>query len=80
MGGHVVGPFIAMPILTRVLRRQAIEECLEIGANVARRVLLNEQCGRGVPAKQSEKTGLDWVTLEPIQDIARNFHEPAAPG
>jgi hypothetical protein len=28
-----------------------IEERLEVGANVSRGVLLNEQSGRGVPAK-----------------------------
>ncbi len=51
MGGHVIGAFIHMPIPIRVLRRQAIEERLEVGANVPRGVLLNEQSGRGVPAE-----------------------------
>jgi hypothetical protein len=51
MGGHIVGAFIPMPILMHVLRRQAIEKCLEVGANVPRGVLLDEQSGRGVPAK-----------------------------
>ena len=36
MGGHIVGAFIPLPILIHVLRRQAIEERLEVGANVSR--------------------------------------------
>jgi hypothetical protein len=51
MGGHVVGAFVGVPISAGVLWRQAIEKCLEIGANVPRGVLLYEQSGRGVPAK-----------------------------
>ena len=51
MRRHVVGAFVGVPISAGVLRRQAIEKCLEIGANVPRRVLLYEQAGGGVPAK-----------------------------
>ena len=51
MGWHVVRAFVGVPISPGVLRRQPIEKCLEVGANVPRGVLLNEQSGRGVPAK-----------------------------
>ena len=51
MGGHIVGAFVGVPISAVVLRRQAVEKCLEIGANVPRGVLLYQQSGRGVPAK-----------------------------
>ena len=43
--------FVGVPISAVVLRRQAVEKCLEIGANVPRGVLLYEQSGGGVPAK-----------------------------
>jgi hypothetical protein len=78
MCGHVVGAFVGVPISAGVLRRQAVEKCLEIGANIPGGVLLYEQSGRGVPAKQGQKPGLDRMRLEPIQDVARNLHEPAA--
>ena len=78
MRGHVVGAFVGMPISAGVLRRQAVEKCLEIGVNVPRGVLLYQQSGRGVPAKQGQKPGLDRMRLEPIEDVARNLHEPAA--
>ena len=51
MGGHVVGAFIRMPISPRVLGRQAIEECLKVGANVPRGVLLDEQSSGGMTAE-----------------------------
>ena len=78
MGGHIVGAFVGVPISAVVLRRQAVEKCLEIGANVPRGVLLYQRSGRGVPAKQGQKPGLNRMRLEPIQDVARNLHEPAA--
>jgi hypothetical protein len=43
MGGHVVIAFVCVPIAPRLLRRNAFKECLQIGANVPRRILLNEQ-------------------------------------
>jgi hypothetical protein len=43
--------FVDVPISAGVLRRQAIEKRLEISANVLRGVLLDEQSGRGMPAK-----------------------------
>ena len=49
--GHVVGAFVRVPILAGVLRRQAVEKCLQIAANVPRGVLLYEQSGRGMSAK-----------------------------
>src|ERR1700722_11810990 len=60
------------------LRRQTVEKCLEIGANIPRGVLLYQQSGRRVPAKQGQKPGLDRMRLEPIPDVTRNLHEPAA--
>jgi hypothetical protein len=77
---HVVGAFVRVPISPRLLRRQAVEKCLKIGANVRRGVLLNEQSGRGVPAKQGQEPGLHLMRLQPIQDIARNLDEPPATG
>ena len=77
VGRHVVGAFVCVPISPRLLRRQAVEKRLEIGANIRRGVLLNEQSGRRVPTKQGEKAGLQPVRLEPIQDIARNLDKPA---
>jgi hypothetical protein len=50
VGGHVVGAFICVAVSPRLLWRQAVEERLEIDANLSGRVLLNEQAGRGVPA------------------------------
>jgi hypothetical protein len=40
MRGHVVRAFVGVPISAGVLRRQAVEKCLEIGANVPRGILL----------------------------------------
>jgi hypothetical protein len=77
MRGHVVRPFFGVPISAGVLRRQAVEKCLEISANVPRGVLLYQQSGRRVPAKQGQKPGLDRMRLEPIQNVARNLEEPA---
>jgi hypothetical protein len=75
---HVVGAFVDVPISAGALRRQAVEKCLEIGANIPRGVLLYQQSGRRVPAKQGQKPGLDRMRLEPIPDVTRNLHEPAA--
>ena len=51
MRGHVVGALFGVPISAAFLWRNAIEERLEISANVRRGVLLDEQSGRGMPAK-----------------------------
>jgi hypothetical protein len=80
VGRHVVWAFVCMPISPRLLRRQAVEKCLEIGANIRRGVLLNEQSGRGVATKQGQEPGLQPARPEPIQDIARNLDEPSATG
>ena len=80
MGGHVVGALLCVPIPPRLLRREAIEKGLEIGANICCGVLLNEQSGRRVPTKQGEKAGLQPVRLEPIHNIGRNLDEPAITG
>jgi hypothetical protein len=78
--GHVVGAFICVTVSPGLLRRQAVEERLEIGANLRRRVLLNEQSGRGVPAEQSQEPGSHVVGPQPIEDLARNLDEPAPGG
>ncbi len=67
MGGHVVVAFVGMPIPPRLLRRHAFKECLQIGANVPRRILLNEQSGGGVPAEQGEEPGPHLAGPQPIQ-------------
>src|ERR1700733_15350697 len=77
VGGHVVSAFVRVPV-SAVLRRRAVEKCLEICANVSRGVLLNDQPGRGMAAKQGKEPGLNSRRLEPIQDFARDFDEPAA--
>jgi hypothetical protein len=77
---HVIGAFIHVPISPRLLRRQAVEKRLQIGANVRRGVLLNELSGGGVPAKQGQEPRLHLMRLEPISDIARNLDEPPAMG
>ena len=69
VGGHVIGAFVRVPIVT-ILRRHAVEKCLKIGPNVPRGVFLYDQSGRGMPAKQGQKPGLDAMWLEPIQDFA----------
>ena len=43
MGGHVVVAFVCMPISPCLLWRDAFKERLQIGADVPRRILLNEQ-------------------------------------
>jgi hypothetical protein len=78
--GHVVGAFVCVTVSPGPLRRQAVEERLEIGANVRRRVLLNEQSGRGVPAEQGQEPGSHVVRSQPIEDIAGNLDEPAPGG
>jgi hypothetical protein len=45
VGGHVVSAFVGVPV-SAVLRRRAVEKCLEICADVSRGVLLNDQPGR----------------------------------
>jgi len=80
MGGHIVGAFVGVPISAVVLRRQAVEKCLEIGANVPGRVLLNEQPGRGVPAEQGQEPGLHVMGLQPIDDLVRNLDKTPARG
>lgn len=80
MRRHVIGAFVIVPIAPRLLRRNAIEEGLEVGANVRRGVLLNEQSGRCVPAKQGQQAGVQAVRAEPIQDVARDLDKSAAAG
>jgi Protein of unknown function (DUF3309) len=75
--GHVVGAFVRMPVLA-VVRRHTVEKCLEIGANVSGGVLLYEQPGRSMPAKQGQKASLHCMRLKPNQDFARDFNEPGA--
>ena len=58
VGRHVVGAFVRMPISPHLLWRDAFKECLQIGADVRRGVLLNEQSGGGVPAEQRQEPGL----------------------
>jgi len=41
MGRHVVVAFVCMPISPRLFWRDAFKECLKIGANIPRRILLN---------------------------------------
>ena len=75
---HVVGAFVGVSISAGVLRRQAVEKCLEIGANVPRGILLYQQSGRRMPAKQGQQPGLDCMRLEPTHDVARDLRESAA--
>ena len=51
MSGHIVGAFVGVPISAGVLWRQAVDKCLEIGANVPRGVLLDEQSSGGMTAE-----------------------------
>jgi hypothetical protein len=37
MGRHVVGAFVVVPVAPRLFRRNAVKECLKIGADVWRR-------------------------------------------
>ena len=67
--GHIVGAFVPVAVSPRLLRRQAVEERFEIGANAPGRVLLNEQPGRGVPAEQGQEPGPQLVGPQPIDDL-----------
>jgi hypothetical protein len=80
MGGHVVDAFVGVPISAGVLRRQAAEKGLEVGANVPRGVLLDEQSSGGMTAEQSQKPDLDLMRLQSIVNFAGDFHEPEAAG
>ena len=80
VGRHVVGAFVCVPISPRVLRRDAFKECLEIGADVPRRILLNEQSSGGVSAEQRQEPGPHLVGPQPIDNIARNLDEAAPRG
>ena len=73
VGWHVVGAFVCMPISPRLLRRDAFKECLQIGADVPRCILLDEQSRRSVSAEQREEPGPHLVGPQPIDNIARNF-------
>jgi len=77
VSGHVVSAFVRVPIST-ILRRRAVEKRLKIGANLSRGVLLYQQPRRGMPAKQGQEPGLKRMRLQPIQDFAGDFYEPAA--
>ena len=80
VGGHVIEAFVRVPVSSGVLGREAVEECLKIGANVGRGVLLDEQSGRGMPAKKRQEPGLDAMGPQPIQDVGCNLDKPAAAG
>ncbi len=75
MGGHVVIAFVCMPISPRLLWRDAFKERLQIGADVPRRILLNEQSRRGVSAEQRQEPGPHLVGPQPIDNNACNFYE-----
>jgi Protein of unknown function (DUF3309) len=64
-----------MPIAARLFRRDALEERLEIGANVASGVLLDEQSSGGVPAEQGQKSGLHLMGPQPTENMIGNFHK-----
>ena len=80
MGGHVVGAFVRMLVSPGVFGRQAFQKRLQIGANVRRGVLLDEQACRGVPAQQGQEPGLHTMGRKPIQNVLRDLNEPAPAG
>ena len=55
MRWHVVRTFLLVPVAPGFLGGQPIKESLEIGADLARRILLNDEPGGRMPAKQGEK-------------------------
>ena len=80
MSRHVVGALLRVPVPPRLLRGQAFKKRLEIRADVRGRVFLNQQSGRGVPAKQGQEAGLHSAGLKPIEDVTGHLDEPAAAG
>src|SRR5262245_33417965 len=77
MRRHVVRPFILMRIPARVFGGQSLEERFEVGANLRRGVLLNEERSGSVTAEQREEACGDRLLGDPRADLARDFAQPA---
>ena len=78
MSRHIIGTFGIMPVGTG-LRREAIEEGLEVRAHGRIGVLLDQKRSRGVAAEDGEKTGVHALLPDPLVDGGRAFVEALAP-
>src|SRR5579871_1466760 len=80
MRGHVIGSLLIVRIALRILRRELLEETLEVGAHLGCGVFLDqERCG-GVRAKDVEQSARDPPSLEPARDLAGDLDETPPSG
>ncbi len=79
MSRHVIGAFRVMPVRSG-LRREAIEESLEVGAHGGVGVLLDEEGCRGVAAEDGEETGVHALLPHPLVDGGGALVEALAAG
>src|SRR5688500_13883243 len=78
MRRHVVGTFVVVLIESRTLRRELIEELLQVATHGRRRVLLDDE-GRGsVPAEQRQQSGTYVLLRHPRTHVVGEFMKAAA--
>lgn len=78
MRRHIVRTFEGVTVETAFLGHHAIEVGVEIRENVGRSVLLNGEGGGGVLDKESEKTGGEVLTVDPLLDFRGDVVEALA--
>gem|GEM_PF-5691583 len=79
VGGHVVRPFVVVGI-ARPFGRDAVEPVQQVAAYFPRRILLNQQGGRGVAAEQGKKPLGEADVLLPGGDRAGDIGETPTKG
>jgi hypothetical protein len=68
MRRHIVGSFIGVAIAPRLLGGERAQEILEIGADLGRRILLDEQRSGGMAQIEGEKPRRHALRRDPAGD------------
>lgn len=80
MRRHVIRPLIIVFVPVRIFRCNRLEVGLEIGANLARGILLYQQRRRSVSTKDSQKTSSDFLSRKPRAYRARYVQQSPTVG
>ena len=80
MRRHVVRPLIVVFVESRASGRESVEEFFKVAPHGRRRILLDEQRGRGVTAEECEQAFARLLLFHPLAYIRGDFRQAAAAG
>jgi hypothetical protein len=80
VGGHVIGPFVAMTEEGVAIRYKSSEEAFEVSAHVRIGILLHDQARRRVPDEEREQAGFHVAAGRPVDDWTSDLDKAAPAG